>query len=173
MNNMPNPDAPPCGCRWFDEAAKNPDIPVVFDSRMNEFHLTHNNDRGYSLFYHCPFCGGRAPESLRKTFFTDVTHEESVRLHNLTKHIKTESEFLDEFGKPDHEFDIGGSMTTAGSDSQPRETFIGARKLVYKQLSDIADVNVQINRYGKLKISYSGKYIGPKRQTEQDAAANP
>jgi hypothetical protein len=167
---MPNPNAPVCGCRWFDEAVKDPHIPVVFNSESNGFYLAHQDGRGCSLFHHCPFCGGRAPAKPRPIIFADVTHEESLRLHSLTRHLKSEEELIQEFGKPDQIFDPSGSFTTAGSDSDPRETFIGSRRLIYKHLSDTVDVNVQINRYGRLKISYCGKRLVPKKQAEGDSS---
>ncbi len=166
MNNMPNPDAPPCGCKWFDRAAKDPAFPVVYDARMNEFHLITHDGRGQASFYHCPFCGGRAPKSLRATFFADVTDEESRRLFLLTQHILNKEQIIKELGEPHQDFEISGGMTSAGSDTEPKETFIGGRRLVYENLSDTADVNVRIDRYGKLRFSFTGKYIGPQRQTE-------
>lgn len=173
MNNMPNDDAPPCGCKWFENAVRDPEIPVVFDELMKEYHLVTHGGGGHALFYHCPFCGGRAPRSLRGTFFAKIPDKETYRLHSLTKKFKTEEEVISTFGPPDHEFEIGSGMTTPGSDTEPREHFLNGRRLVYKGLSDTADVNVRIDRYGKLKFSFSEKYIGPQRETEQGAAANP
>lgn len=157
---MPNPDAPACDCRWFDRAAKNPDIPITFDERMNEFHLMQIDGNGHSSLYHCPFCGGRAPESLRKTFFRTVSHDESARLHLHTKEIKTEDELIALLGPPDTEYEIGGGMTKPGSEIEPDETFVNGRRLVYRNLSETADVNVRIDRYGQLRFSYTGKYLG-------------
>ena len=52
-------------------------------------------------------------------------------------------------------------MITKGSETEPREHFLGARRIVYKNLSDTADVNVRIDRYGKLRFSFTEKPIGP------------
>lgn len=132
MSNMPNDSAPPCGCSWFDNAVNNPDFPVVFDERMNEYHLVGHDGRAHALFYHCPFCGGKAPKSLRGTFFARIPLEETYRLQQLTECFKTEEEVVSRFGSPDHEFKVSGSMTTKGSETEPREHFLGGRRLVTK-----------------------------------------
>jgi hypothetical protein len=163
MHNMPNPNAPDCGCKWFDRAAKDDSIPVVFNEMMNEYHLQHTNGRGHSLFYHCPFCGGKAPDSLRGTYWTEVSHEESYRLQQLTKDIKTPDELFAVLGTPDQDFEIGGSCTSPGSEEEPPEMVLGPRRVVYEGLSDTVNVHVTIDRYGRLKFSYRGRYIGPKR----------
>jgi len=173
MNNMPNPDAPACGCKWFERSAKDPNIPVVFDEIKNEYHLVHQNDSGISLFYHCPFCGGKAPESLRDNFFADVSVEETTRLHLLTENILTEEDMRAIHGEPDSVFPTSGSMTTPGSDTEAPETTIGGRWLIYTNLSETAEVRIRISRYGKLRFSFSGKYLGPKQKVEQTRPANP
>lgn len=162
MNNMPNDQAPPCGCKWFERAAEDPDMPVIFDETTNEFHLVHLNGKGYSLFYHCPFCGGRAPESLRASLFACVSHEETVRLHLLTENIRTEEEMRAAHGEPDRVLPVSGGSTTKGSETEAPETVVGGRCLVYGNLSETAEVRVKIDRYGKLKFSFSGKFIGAK-----------
>lgn len=159
---MPNPDAPRCECRWFDRASKNPNIPVTFDEQTNEFHLTYLDGGGYSVFYHCPFCGGRAPESIRKTLFTEVSHDEASRLHLLTKEVTTEEQLIQLLGQPDTILEISGGSTNPGTESEPPETSIGGRRLVFEKFSGTANINVRIDRYGKLKFSFMAKYIGKK-----------
>lgn len=163
MPNMPNPDAPLCDCRWFERASRDEAIPVVFNEQMNEYHLVHKDGRGHSLFYHCPFCGGRAPDSLRKTCWTKVSIEESHRLHQLTKGITTPQQLFERFGAPDHDMEVGGFSITPGSEDCPPETTIGPRRVVFTGLSDTADVHVRIDRYDRLRFSFMGRYIGPKR----------
>ena len=164
MNNMPNDEAPPCGCKWFERAAKDSNTPVIFDEMMNEFHLVHLNGKGHSLFYHCPFCGGRAPDSLRGSFFGDLSDDETARLYLLTENIQTEEDMRVAHGEPDHVLPISGSSTSEGSDSEAPETVVGGRCLIYTSLSETAEVRIKINRYGKLKFAFSGKYIGPERK---------
>jgi hypothetical protein len=167
-NRMPNPDTPACECRWFERAVADDSIPVVFDELMNEYHLLHHNGRGHLLFYHCPFCGGRAPKSLRATYWTEVSMEESVRLHALTKDIRTPEEVFSTFGPPDQDFEFGSGCTTPGSQEEAPETTLGPRRVVYKSLSETAEVHVLIDRYDRLKFSFRGRYIGPKRSNQAD-----
>ncbi|RYD66438.1 MAG: hypothetical protein EOP83_05010 [Verrucomicrobiaceae bacterium] len=164
MAHSPNFDVPRCDCRWFERAVKDDLIPVVFDELMNEYHLVHRNAGGHSLFYHCPFCGGRAPDSLRGTYWTEVSHEESHRLHQLTKDIKTPGELFETFGQPDRDFEVGGGCVTPGTDDAPPETTLGPRRVVFTGLSATADVHVRIDRYDRLRFSFAGRYIGPKRK---------
>ena len=170
MPNMPNPDAPQCECRWFERAVRDESIPVVFDALMNEYRLVHDAGRGYSLFYHCPFCGGRAPDSLRGTYWTEVSLEESHRLQDLTKNIKTPEQLFEAFGNPDQDFEVSGGFTTPGSEGEPPETMLGPRRVVFKGLSDTADVHVRIDRYDRLRFSFAGRYIGPKRSEQVGAS---
>lgn len=166
---MPNSDARDCGCNWFERAAKDDSIPVVFDELMNEYHLVSSNGQDYSLFYHCPFCGGKAPDSLRGTYWTEVSHEESRRLEMLTRDIKTSAELFEIFGDPDHDFEIGGGITSPATENEPPETKLHPRRVVYTNLSDTADVHVSIDRYDRLRFSYRGRYIGPDRSEQADA----
>jgi hypothetical protein len=170
MKNRPNPDAPDCGCKWFERAAKDKMMPVVFDELMNTYHILHNEGRGRSIFYHCPFCGGKAPKSLSPTYWTEVSHEESRRLQDLSKNILTAEELFAAFGPPDNDFDPGGSFTTAGTQAIPPETTLAPRRVTFKSLSDTIDVHVSINRYGRLRFSYTGRYIGPKRSEQAGAS---
>ena len=57
-------DLPFCDCHWLERAAHDPDNPIQFDPELNEYNLKASG--GHSLrIYHCPFCAGRAPESLQ------------------------------------------------------------------------------------------------------------
>lgn len=166
-HNMPDPDASSCKCLFLERASRDEKIPVVFDEQMNEYHLVHLDGRGYSMFYHCPLCGGRVPETRRAAFWTEVSMEESFRLHELTKDIKTPDELFARFGKPDSDFEVSGGCTSAGSEKEPPETTLGPRRVVFRSLSDTADVNVKIDRYDRLRFSFSGRYIGPKRDAAE------
>jgi hypothetical protein len=138
----------------------------MFDEMMKEYHLVHKGGNGHSLFYHCPFCGGRAPDSMRRTFWTEVSLEESNRLHQLTKEIRTPQELFERFGTPNQDFEVSGGSTIPGSDDAPPETTLGPRRVVFEGLSETADVHVRIDRYDRLRFSFIGRYIGPK-QSEQ------
>lgn len=80
-------ERPECACIWLHRAADDPKIPVTFNAELNEFHLLKTG--GYLLLYYCPFCGRRAPKSLRDTFFAHIPPEEEARLNDLSKDFKT------------------------------------------------------------------------------------
>lgn len=160
MSTSPNPNAPDCECRWFERAAKDPEVPVVFDEMMHEYNLI-NHRGGFLRLYHCPFCGGKAPKSLRASYWTVVSTEESRRLHQLTKDIRTPEELFAALGAPDSDFEISGGMTTNDSETEAPITVVAPRKVIFTSLSETADIHVTIDRYDRLKFSYRGRYIGP------------
>ena len=89
-----------CTCNWLHNSAEDPDIPVVFDARLNEFHIQRNRDKGYSMVYFCPICGYAAPDSLRGSLFARIPHKEHRRLDELTQHLKTLDEVFSALGTP-------------------------------------------------------------------------
>ena len=148
-----------CACNWLHNSAEDPDIPIVFDARLNEFHLQRNGDKGYSMVYFCPICGYAAPDSLRGSLFARISHKEHRRLDELTQHLKTLDEVLAALGTPNRDQPHGfGSMTPA-TDNQP-PTHNTYRVLVYTELSDVAEVHVTVYPLDRVYISYQGKYIG-------------
>jgi hypothetical protein len=109
--------------------------------------------------YHCPFCAGRAPESLRGQMFATVSPEETIRLHQLTKNLKTEEDVLASLGAPTHVFDPGEVAVEPQKDGQAREIRTW-KSLEYDNHSDSASIRVNVDRQGKVRISFFGKYIG-------------
>jgi len=156
--NMPRDDLQFCDCGWLERAARDPHCPIEFDPELNEYNLKTANGGSWRI-YHCPFCSGRAPESLRGQLFAAVSSEETFRLHQLTKNLKTEDEVLAHLGEPTHVFDPGATSEEREKDGKPNEirTF---RSLQYDNQSDTATIRVNVNRHGKVSISFSGKYIG-------------
>ena len=155
---MPRDDLPFCDCRWLERAAHDPTCPIEFDSELNEYNLK-TSDGGSMRIYHCPFCAGRAPESLRAQLFATVSSEETMRLHQLTKDLKTEADVLARLGDPSHTFDPGAICIEPGKDDKAGEIRT-CKSLRYENYSDIATINVNVSRHGKVRISFSGKYVG-------------
>jgi hypothetical protein len=118
--NTPRDDLPFCDCRWLERAARDPHCPIEFDPELNEYNLKTSNG-GSMRIYHCPFCAGRAPESLRAQMFATVSPEETIRLHQLTKNLETEKQFLAHLGEPTHVFDPGATMREPDKDGKPGE----------------------------------------------------
>ena len=94
-------EKPECTCDWLHRAADDPKIPVTFSPELNEFHLIQTG--GYLFFHFCPFCGGRAPKSLRKTFFAHIPPEEETRLYDLCRDFKTLDDVTAAWGLPDRD----------------------------------------------------------------------
>jgi hypothetical protein len=61
-----------CTCGYLQRCADRSELPIVYDKAMNEFHFvwSSGNERNYLLIYHCPFCGGAAPQSNRTLLAT-------------------------------------------------------------------------------------------------------
>ena len=154
----PKVDFPFCKCEWFERAAHDPDCSIEFDPELNEYNLKSPNG-GLMRLYHCPFCAGRAPESLRGQMFATVTPEETMRLHNLTKELKTEAEVRETLGEPTHEHEPGIVSMSAPKDGEAAE-IKASKSLLYEQHSESATIDVTVGRYEIISISFSGKYIG-------------
>ena len=101
---MPDPNAPECDCGWLESAADDPCVSVVFNRELNEYHLIRSGEfGGEMMIYHCPFCGGRAPQSRRNKLFAEISIEEMDRLRILTKDLKTLPDVLSTLGTPDQD----------------------------------------------------------------------
>lgn len=156
--SMPRDDLPFCDCRWLERAAHDDCCPVEFDPKLNEYNLKTTNG-GSMRIYHCPFCSGRAPESLRSQLFAVISHEETARLHHLTRHITTEAELREVLGAPTHTFEPGLVTVDPEVDGHAPEVRT-AKSLRYDQHSDTATISATVARDGRVWISFSGKYIG-------------
>lgn len=155
---MPRDDLPFCDCRWLERAAHNLHCAVEFDPELNEYNLK-TADGGLMRIYHCPFCAGRAPESLRSRLFAVISPEETVRLHELTKRITNETELREALGEPTGTFEPGVVVVDAEVDGHAREVRT-AKRLDFNQHSDTATISAVVSRDGRVRISFSGKYIG-------------
>ena len=155
--NMPSEDLPNCNCGWLERATHAPECPIEFDPRLNEYHLKFARTTTYISY--CPSCGGRAPQSPRAQQFVAVSDKETIRLHLLTKDLKTEEDALTRLGELTSVFEPGAVMTDPEEDDKPAEirTY---KTLHYENHSRSATINVLVGRHGKIRISFPGKYIG-------------
>ncbi|WP_459853519.1 DUF6980 family protein [Dongia sp. agr-C8] len=85
---MPNKMAPECECSVIAHMAAEPNFPITYDVKMQEWHIV-GADGAKATIYHCFFCGGRMPRSRREDFFHTVSDAESRRLFDLTNPPKT------------------------------------------------------------------------------------
>jgi hypothetical protein len=142
---------------WLERVAHDPDCPINFDPELNEYNLIYGHHT--MRIYHCPFCAGRAPESLRDQLFATVPEEETARLHRLTMDLKTEEEVLAKLGEPTQVFEMGGGMQDAERDGVPGDIHT-YRAIAYDNYSEFANIRVTVGRYGKVRISFFRKYLG-------------
>ena len=153
-----------CTCKNLDWAAAEPGIPISFDERMNEFRITHNptggQPAGYSVIYHCPFCGGRARRSKRPSFFALLTQAEVRRLQRLTEGIATPEQAIERLGKPSLDSRNGVAIITPGSRRVAPRAMVH-RQLTFDQVSQTADVVlVDYGGAGGVRFTFVGKYLG-------------
>ena len=161
MNEKPHPGsvtAEGCTCDYLSREAADPKSPIVFDTQMREFHITHSS--GYALIYHCPWCGGATAKSLRETFFARITPAEAGRLHSLTADIASVAQALERLGPPTHDYASGLVIErpAKGSEGPRVETF---RTIHFCGLSDSADVILTDLGEKGVSFSFQGKYLGP------------
>jgi hypothetical protein len=152
----PNFDAPECDCRALQRYSKEPSIPIAFDAKLNEFHIVGAAGEEV-MIYHCPFCGGRAPRSLRDELFMHVTRAESERLKGLTRGLKTLDDVLGAFGPPDFDHPQGYAVTNNESTGRPRTTYY--RQLIFTGLSDTARLLVVVDLNNQVWFSHSPKQV--------------
>src|SRR5579864_1821424 len=153
---MPNKRIAPCKCGFLERQANHPDSPVRFDAKLNEYHFIHRMSTGEEavmMIYHCPFCGGRAPKSRRGDLFHRLTHAERRRLCELTKEMRTLQDVMAAFGVPDIKQPIGMVITKPERDGKP-ETTQSYPVMIYRKLSDTADVHVTVYPDDRVGISF-------------------
>jgi hypothetical protein len=148
-----------CDCGALDRAAKDPDVPIEFDARLNEFHPVHA--RGRRLIYHCLWCGGKAPESLRGTLFAQISAQEQNRLLALVADVTTAADLIERLGKPDSDSSQGVVIEVPKHDGKA-PTVEARRLLVYTNLSDVAYLSAEVRADGRVAISLVGKQISPR-----------
>jgi hypothetical protein len=147
-----------CDCGTMESAARNPDLPIGFNSSLNEFNFVYG--AGKMRIYHCPFCGGKAPESLRGALFAQIPRQEQQRLFALTEKFKTVADVVGSLGQPDRDSARGIVVGAPERDGQaPKLT--AHRVLVYSKLSEVADVHAEVYPEDRVAISLHGKHIGP------------
>ncbi|MCX7424952.1 MAG: hypothetical protein NTW96_04905 [Planctomycetia bacterium] len=94
----------PCTCGYLERAADDPANPIAFDERTFEYQFTYQESdhegRSMLVIYHCPFCGGAAPESQRHRLFAAIPTTEEERLAQLLAPIETMQQAIDVLGPP-------------------------------------------------------------------------
>lgn len=148
-----------CTCGYLQRAADDPDVPIQFEASTGEYQFTYQTEvwgPSMLVIYHCPFCGGAAPESKRALLFHAISDAEEDRLKDLLLPIKTIADALERFGEPDSDVPFGMASMRDEADGQP-SSIQYERTLRYGSLSEIADVEIMEASGGRVSFSLSGK----------------
>lgn len=153
----------PCTCGYLERAADDPANPIVFDERTAEYQFAYQESacegRSMLVIYHCPFCGGMAPESKRQELFAAIPPAEVERLSTLLSPIETIQQAFDTFGLPQmDDFSVMRNLRRDEADNPP--TIQRCRELLYTQLSEVAEIRISELPNGSVSWMLSGKYIG-------------
>lgn len=154
-----------CDCGWLEDSASDPELPIVFDEAINELQIEYSGRSGEAtgvmVIYHCPFCGGAAPESKRDQLFAKVSTTEEYRLNELLKDIKTMDDAIEKLGRPEIDNPHGCIIQSKQTEKCPTITQ-NYRSLMYSNLSDVANVILTDFHKERIHISYQGKFLGVK-----------
>lgn len=142
----------PCTCGYLQRAVDDPDTPIQFDERCGEYHFVYGD--AMLVIYHCPFCGGAAPPSVRESLFFHPSEDERNRLRDLFRDCRTVDDVIEKHGPPDWVSPVTKKSDEADA-TPPTVSFW--QTLVYQRLSDVADVHVDGCTDGPVRISLQGK----------------
>lgn len=152
-----------CNCGWLQHVVQDTTVPITYEEELHEYHLIFsvNGNSGYKILYHCPFCGGRAGESLRASFFHVVPDQERKRLLRKVECLVTFADAVALLGKPDEDIIMDSPTEGLGRESASKQ-----RTLIYSKLSDVAKV-VIVEKEGKVHASILAKRLTRQSRTEK------
>ena len=157
---MPNAGLDPydCGCGWLERAANDPSNPIEFDSQVNEYYLRAGKPEGEAryLIKFCPWCGGDAPVSCREALFEVVTPEETMRITQLWKGLRTREDVIKAWGPPDEHVAQGYGETEREEAGKPTRT-VYYDVMRYNNLSATAVVDVILRAGEGVMFTYYTK----------------
>jgi len=107
-----------CTCGYLRNAANDPRNPIKFDAQTSEYQFVYGDEM--LVIYHCPFCGGAAPESQRDLLFAQVSTAEEERLAGISEGVETIDDAIKRFGRPDFE----GVCTTRSPEQEDQAPWI-------------------------------------------------
>jgi hypothetical protein len=143
----------PCSCGALERLSQQSGSAVVFDSRLNEFHIVSSTPGGTkvtTLVYHCIFCGGVMPPSKREEFFRPVEEAERLRLTRILDRITSLNDAIAVLGKPDLDDSIAPATFDMESESP---SSLPLRVFTYTTLSETADVQIALLPSGRVQVS--------------------
>ena len=153
----------PCTCSYLEHQADQPESPITFDPELNEYNFEYPEsgcEEGCSKaslrIYHCPMCGGAAPESKRRSFTDVIPHDEQERLRAILHSIGNAEEAIQILGPPDEDDPVGSADSYP--DAEGRLTRIQYfRTMRYRNLSETAEVQIGFSHTGIAYFSLAAK----------------
>ena len=154
----------PCTCKSLEDDAADPNTPIRYDPELNEYNIVLSwspDGYGSMRIYHCPFCGGLAPESRRDKLFAVVPDSEHERLRALTAGIGSVEDAVRILGTPSTEEPV--TMPSGYVLPRRREDKFSfpVRALTFTGLSDVAEIQVLLHDDKSVQVTIGPKYIGP------------
>ena len=151
----------PCSCGSLSSQADDPDSPIIYDKKLHEYRIEYPGSRhGIIMIYHCPFCGGAAPESKRDNLFAVVSNSEVDRISKMLEKVKSLDDATQILGPPDQDEPRGFTACSPEKDGKT-PTVESFRSLTYKKLSDTAYICIIEHPKDGIRVCLQGKYIGP------------
>lgn len=151
-----------CDCGTVENASQEPQHPIRFDPELNEYYIAlDTTGKGRMMIYYCPFCGGAVPESRRSSLFMHVPTMERWRIIRLLKGVKTISDVLARFGPPDEDAEVPSVIGHPIKDGESTGgEILWQRTLLYRNISETADVKFSVGEKESVRPSWSAKSKG-------------
>ena len=134
-----------CTCGYLERAARDPDFTGIhFDPETREFEFVHNTL--HCRIWHCPYCGGATPESIKKIEYAYITEAEEARLYGLFRPLKTIDEVIKGLGPACRDNPDGLRSRS------PDGVIEHMRTLIYTKLSDTAIAYLRVYPQGRYQL---------------------
>lgn len=142
----------PCSCGYLASSAREPNLPVKFDSKLNEYSLEIRLPKGTALsivLYHCPRCGGVASKSKRNQLFLKPSAKEVRRLESMVRNLKTIDDIRRSLGTPDaaETIRLPSDFRLRGRERKVR----AVKVLTYTKLSRTADLQFTVYSHNSIE----------------------
>lgn len=155
-----------CTCGYLEGSAADPNLPIRYNPEFNEYSFVWSSgpdEYGEAYIYHCPMCGGRAPESRRHEVFAEVPYSEYERLHALTSGLKSVDDAIRVLGDPSRVDEMEIPPGYAAPTDRSGNPVWPKRTLTFTEVSELADVQIAVKADNTIEVSCAPKYTGRRR----------
>ena len=143
-----------CECKIIEQYSKDPDIPIRYDSKFNEYSLEFGSDNGGNIYFeYCFSCGGRLPESKRGDFFTTPDKDLVNQYKKMLRGVNSAEEIIQILGTPDFQYN---NPTIREIDKDLYGIKEQKRQFDYKQLSETFILSVSEYADGTFDYCFFG-----------------